>query len=710
MASSTFPFQHNVQAHLAIDYIEKTNAHLFITGKAGTGKTTFLKYIKKAASKRCVVVAPTGVAALNAEGVTIHSFFGLPFSPFVPNESNSNFQNHLSPKKIEVIQNVELLIIDEISMVRADILDAIDAALRHYRKDHSPFGGIQLVMIGDLHQLPPVVTEADRLILSSFYPGFYFFESHALKKLGFATIEFTQIYRQQDARFIELLNVVRENKLSGELLSLLKTRYIANFHSDEHIILTTHNNQAQQINNAFLSAINHSTHRYDAMIQGNFPESMFPTDAYLELKEGARVMFLKNDVSGEKLFYNGKIGIIESLHEKTISIRCEGESDPIMVQPMEWQNIHYVYNNEKREIEEEILGTFVQYPLKLAWAITIHKSQGLTFDKVIIDGKNAFAHGQIYVALSRCRSLEGVILSSMFNEQAIIVDAAVSHFMKVQKSKAPNEHSLALAEKEYFAKGVSELFDFSFFQIKWQMIVEAVQFNRDSLKEFDFDALNKANYIFNQQINRLNHEFLNWFSDELSSNDHDLSIFQNRIKTLIPQYLETFTEFTSLIKGLKIKSENKKLSSDIRLTKKELLKNLSLKIVCLELSKNGFSTQKYRQTVAAFERENKEKSKVVETDQKHSTSSQRLHQTLYSNIIAWRNAKSIELQKEPYDVLRQISVEKIVSLLPSSKKELASIKEIGNKRIEQFGDEILEIVTDYLMEQGLMNSPAVSIK
>lgn len=426
-----YSFQNNDKANLAIDYIENSNTHLYITGKAGTGKTTFLKYIKDHISKKCVVVAPTGVAALNAESVTIHSFFKLPYSPFVPSQEPKSFKNFISQKKIDIIKNLEVLIIDEISMVRADILDAIDAILRYYRKNQTPFGGIQLIMIGDLYQLPPVVTEEDRLILSEFYSNFYFFDSYALKKIGFKTIEFDYIYRQQDEQFINLLNAIRENKIDEKTYALLKTRHIENFQSFDHTMLTTHNQQAVQINDEFLRSIPHRLHSFEAIIHGNFPESMYPTERNLQLKVGARVMFLKNDTSDQKLYYNGKIGIVQEILDDAISILSEGESDLITIEPMEWQHIHYTFNADKKEIEEEVLGSFIQYPLKLAWAITIHKSQGLTFDKVIIDAKNAFTHGQIYVALSRCRSLKGLTLSSLFNKEAVIVDPAVVDFLKM---------------------------------------------------------------------------------------------------------------------------------------------------------------------------------------------------------------------------------------------------------------------------------------
>lgn len=700
MAPFTFSFQNNAQATLALRYIEKTNATIFITGKAGTGKTTFLKHIKETASKRCVVVAPTGIAALNAEGVTIHSFFGLPLSPFIPSEGKPNFKSHLSSKKMEVIRHIEMLIIDEISMVRADVLDAIDVSLRFYRKDSTPFGGVQLVMMGDLQQLPPVVTDEDRQILSPYYSNFYFFESVALKKIGFVTIEFEHIYRQKDPRFIELLNAVRDNQLNDDVTALLKSRYIPDFQSSDYIMLFTHNQQALQLNNDFLSAIKQPIHCYDAIIQGNFPESMFPTEQHLHLKKGARIMFLKNDPSGEKLYYNGKIGIVQAIDNESITILCDGETKPVSIQPMEWQNIHYVYNDEKKQIEEEILGSFTQFPLKLAWAITIHKSQGLSFDKVIIDAKNAFAHGQIYVALSRCRSLDGVILSTMFNQQTLVADPAVMHFMKQQKSRINDEQLLIKAENDYFRKEVFDLFDFSLFKVKWTTFISAILTDFEPITDDDIRKIKSITELFDQQVNVVNNQLLDQLQVDVENEGNDLSILQNHIKQSIPHYLVTLRKLSLSISTLKKIHKNKKATSNLITIQKELLEYLAQKMFYLEQSQDGFSPQKYKQAIRIVETQTKQTSNNDQANQKKQASA-RPNQQLYFSIMAWRNAKAVELDQEPYDILRQIAVEKIVSQLPATIKELSSIKELGNKRIQQYGDEILDIVTEYLYEQGL---------
>ena len=403
--------EQNQELRTAWDFVENTGRSIFLTGKAGTGKTTFLKKVMAGSRKRPIVVAPTGVAAINAGGVTIHSFFQLPFSPYVPGakvESKFDF----SKEKRKIIASMDLLIIDEISMVRADLLDAIDAVLRRFREHGQPFGGVQMLMIGDLAQLTPVVTPEDERILKPYYDTPYFFGSKALQQIDYVTIQLEHVYRQQDASFINILNEVRHGHPSQEVLGKLNSRVLLSPKlGDMAIRLTTHNNLANYYNESELQKLSGPAYTYRAEIKGTFPDYSYPTAEALVLKEGAQVMFVKNDPSGKHLYYNGRIGRVIEASEKRFTVYCEGDSEAIEVEPLEWENTRYTLNEKTREIEAEVMGTFKQLPLRLAWAITIHKSQGLTFDRAIIDANQSFAPGQVYVALSRCRTLEGLLLS-----------------------------------------------------------------------------------------------------------------------------------------------------------------------------------------------------------------------------------------------------------------------------------------------------------
>lgn len=403
----------NTQSLLAEEYVNNTGTSVFLTGKAGTGKTTFLKHICETTTKRCVIVAPTGVAAINAGGSTIHSFFQLPFSLFLPDvpeylsEYNAKGRMTLRKSKIDIIRSIELLIIDEISMVRADLLDAVDDRLRRYRRNSKPFGGVQLLMIGDLQQLPPIVSDEEMQYMRKVYPSPFFFNSLALKKLKYITIELTHVYRQPDREFVNLLNNIRQNNFDAETLEKLNSRYNPDFDpsdKEHYIRLTTHNRQADDINESKLESLKGKSRNFTARIEGNFPEYLYPAAAELKLKAGAQVMFVRNDPSPEKLYFNGKIVTVTGFSDEGI-VTNDAYGNEIIVTPTTWENTKYVINDESKEIESVVEGTFTQVPLRLAWAITIHKSQGLTFDKAIIDVGRAFTFGQTYVALSRCRTL-----------------------------------------------------------------------------------------------------------------------------------------------------------------------------------------------------------------------------------------------------------------------------------------------------------------
>lgn len=467
----------NPQLELAYDFLEYTGVNVFLTGKAGTGKTTFLRELKRRSPKRMIVVAPTGVAAINAGGVTIHSFFQLPFGPYVPGSSDTvergeklQYTHKFNREKINIIKTIDLLVIDEISMVRADLLDAVDDMLRRYRSKNEPFGGVQLLLIGDLQQLAPVVKEDEWALLKQHYASAFFFHSKALAATRYVAIELKHVYRQQDREFVDLLNRVRENRVDATVLGMLNRRYVPGFKpSDDegYITLTTHNHQAQRINDVKMAELSTRAYSFKAEVKDNFPTYSYPTEETLVLKQGAQVMFVKNDSSPEKRYYNGKIGKITAINDRSIEVVGKEDGLKIQVTPEEWTNTRYTLDEETREITETVEGTFKQYPLKTAWAITIHKSQGLTFERAIVDANAAFAHGQVYVALSRCKTFEGLVLSSPVTVRSLVSDGAIDEFVREAEQKEPNKEELQQARQSYFRELLLEQFDYE--TIRWRL-------------------------------------------------------------------------------------------------------------------------------------------------------------------------------------------------------------------------------------------------
>lgn len=420
----------NFELNVARFIVEKTDMSLFLTGKAGTGKTTFLRDVVRHTKKKCIVLAPTGIAAVNAGAMTIHSFFQFGLGPFVKGviEPKSDFR--INKSKLELIRNLQLLIIDEVSMVRADLMDHIDVELRRIRRNSKPFGGVQFLMIGDLQQLPPIAHGGEDDLLRQYYKTLYFFSSTALKSMKYSCIELKTVYRQTDGHFINILNHARECTLTNQDISDLNTRYIPDFSprpEDGYIRLMTHNRQVDYINATEMAKLDSHPFTFEAAVTGTFPEESYPTANSLTLKKGAQVMFIKNDP--ERRFINGTLGEIRSIDKNCIAVRLAESGKTIEVEPMEWQNIRYQFDDETKEISSKQIGRFKQYPLKAAWAITVHKSQGLTFDKAIIDVHAAFSPGQAYVALSRCRTLEGLVLSSPVSASVFMKDKAVDAYM-----------------------------------------------------------------------------------------------------------------------------------------------------------------------------------------------------------------------------------------------------------------------------------------
>jgi hypothetical protein len=501
---------------LAADFVAYTSKCIFLTGRAGTGKTTFLKHIRKSTHKNTVVVAPTGVAAINAGGVTIHSFFQLPFTPFVPFSHHTAgreslydcftlLQNlRIDNEKRGIFRELDLLIIDEVSMVRADVLDAIDVILRHFRKkEHVPFGGVQVLFIGDLLQLPPVVQPSEWNVLKEYYTSPFFFDARVTREADPVYIELKKIYRQNDPHFISLLNKVRNNEMTVHDIELLNERFDPAFtppDGEGYVTLTTHNSKADAINLAAIGRLPGKAVTFEGSVEGEFPEKNFPTDRVLTLKEGAQIMFIKNDTERVRRYYNGKIGIIKSIGTGKITVVFPGESEALEVTKETWTNVRYSLNHNTRQVEEEVLGAFTQYAIRLAWAITIHKSQGLTFQKVIIDAGNSFAAGQVYVALSRCTSLSGIVLYSRIHKNAIRLDDRVMEFSEEERTAEQLLPVLEVEQRQYRVSRLLDVFSWGIAKDELALFLAFIENKKQIDKERAHEVISQAQAVVDAQI------------------------------------------------------------------------------------------------------------------------------------------------------------------------------------------------------------------
>lgn len=710
--------QTNPQLQLAADFVHYTNENIFLTGKAGTGKTTFLKQLKKLSPKRMVVVAPTGVAAINAGGVTIHSFFQISFGPQVPHEPGKERAvavddersvaagiKRFNREKINIIRSIDLLVIDEISMVRADLLDAIDEVLCRFRDRRKPFGGLQLLMIGDLQQLSPIVKDEEWNILKNYYDTAYFFSSRALKQSGFVPIELREIFRQKDEEFISLLNKIRENQLDSVTLDQLNKRYLPNFQpndSEGYITLTTHNYQSQQINAEKLQNLRSPKAVFSASLEGDFPEYLYPTDPKLELKTGAQVMFVKNDTAAEKRYFNGKIGKIVSMDDESIEVKCPDDQYSITVTPVEWQNIRFKLNEQSQEIDEEVIGKFIQFPLKLAWAITIHKSQGLTFEKAIIDARQSFAHGQVYVALSRCKTLSGMVLRTPIEVYSVKNDHTVLGFSKEVESNQPGEAQLMAARKTYQLHLMTDLFDFRYLQSQMKyclrQLVEQQQTISGNLRELIAgmsDAV-QSNLItvsekFNAQLQQI----------AANTNQPETDpVFQERIQKAAVYYrskLQLFVE-EPLAKS-SFDTDNKATRKLIADVLDKIERELAMKKACLNAVTDGFELRKYLEAKAKASIEMPKQS----TSTKHFKTDETLlkYPVFYHELRRWRDEKSFKENIPVIRVFSQKTLLLIANNLPSTLAELKNTKGFGQVKLQKFGNEILNMCINFRKMEGL---------
>jgi hypothetical protein len=698
----------NPELKLAYGFLQDTGENVFLTGKAGTGKTTFLHNFKKSSPKRTIVLAPTGVAAINAGGVTIHSFFQLPFGPQIPGakrEAGASAGNYhkLSRDKLNIIKSMDLLIIDEISMVRADLLDGVDQVLRKFRDHNKPFGGVQLLLIGDIHQLAPVVKDDEWEILRSYYETPYFFGSKALKQSNYITIELKRVYRQSDQDFINILNKIRDSEADSSVLGLLNKRYCGGFSvdSDGAIILTTHNFQAQKINEQKMKQLSTKPVIFTARIEGEFPEYSYPADNHLTLKVGAQVMFIKNDSSAEKRYFNGKIGVVQSIEDDVVKVVCQGEKSAIDVETETWQNMKYCLNKETGAIEEAVIGTFTQYPLRAAWAITIHKSQGLTFDKVFVDAAAAFAHGQVYVALSRCRTLEGLTLTSPLSRRVLISDKSVSEFNKKADENKPDENILFRTRITYQQTLVRELFDFSPIKRGLGYILKIMNENKMSIHSSIMEKFESINKEFHCSIVNVTEKFNLQITQYLSKGEdvEKNEPLQERIKKGALYFKEKIQScMIDLLPG-KIDIDNKEVRKSLEDALKRLNDDIKRKTACLETCKEGFSTKAYLQAraMASIEKPAAMK-KDFDFDEESGAEE---HPGLYRMLKSWRNEKARQIDLPHYMVLPYKVMADICSRLPESMSELKSIKGMGKKKLNNYGADLLEIVGQYRKENGI---------
>lgn len=595
-------YQLNSELNMARRLVEETGVNLFLTGKAGTGKTTFLRHLRTTSSKRMVVLAPTGVAAINAQGSTIHSFFQLPFSPYIPGKGFVETERrhyNFSREKRRIISSLDLLVIDEISMVRPDTLDAIDSVLRRFRNPDKPFGGVQLLLIGDLRQLAPVVNPAEWKFLSDYYKSEYFFESRALAESGMVTIELTNVYRQNDPGFIEILNAVREGLVTPDIIARINQRYIPNFTPSDkegYIRLTTHNRMADEINLHRLNSLNTTSATYSAQISGSFPESSFPTDAMLTLKIGAQVMFIKNDTGSDRQYYNGMLGHIIELTEDSVTVLPSDGGEKIVVSRVEWDNSKYIIDEKTKEIRQEVEGTFTQFPLRLAWAITIHKSQGLTFDRAVIDAGASFAPGQTYVALSRCRTLDGLVLGQMIPLTSVKIDQKVDSFIHNCAANRPDGTDIDRYRNEYTRYLLAELFDFRSIKIAFDDFHRAVTEYIIPLYPEYFELFKTGAERMSQKIYAVGTKFIRFYAstpvnpDDVEKNNAFIEKIRGGCRYFIPE----LKEILHLISGMHVSLDNAQYVKRLENAYDTLKFQLDAKIGTLNrLANTDFSPKTY---------------------------------------------------------------------------------------------------------------------
>ena len=695
----------NKELDLAWEFVNNTNRSIFLTGKAGTGKTTFLHRLKTQSLKRLVVIAPTGVAAINAKGVTIHSFFQIPFGPILPDtdlDNPTSFNRKFNKTKINIIKSMDLLVIDEISMVRADLLDGIDRTLRRFRTKNKVFGGVQVLMIGDLQQLSPVIKENEWHLLKKYYSNGFFFSSHAYQECDAVTIELKHIYRQENPTFIQILNEIRNNALSASSAKELNKRYIADFSPKPnagYISLTTHNTKADTTNKFELDKLKTKSFIYNAKVEGKFPEFSYPNSDTLELKVGAQVMFIKNDTSQDKRYFNGKIGTITHLTKEEVTVQCVDDDFKIVTKAELWENINYTVDKDTKAITEDKIGSFTQIPLRLAWAITIHKSQGLTFEKAIIDAGSAFAHGQTYVALSRCKSLEGLVLKSKISSNQIITDTHVITFNKNAEANEPDQAVLERSQKMFQLDLIAEVFAFYEFMYPVNRILDIFYKNRTSIEgKVEHEMVTIKNTVtnllkvgngFNAQLRTLAEE------EQLPESN---SIIQERFKKAITYFKDQIeSNIGTALKTFSFTTDNQAVGNDIS-------KNIDV-IETLYDSKlfyfNGLSSDFTTKTLLELRAKSVFLAKDKPRKSRKSVVDGTINVELFELLRVLRNEIATAQDLVHFQVFTQKSLYEMCEVLPVTKDELLNVNGMGATRVEKYGSAILEVIRDYCDENDI---------
>ena len=729
----------NEELELAHNYACYTHRNIFLTGKAGTGKTTFLRRLSMETHKRKVVVAPTGVAAINAGGSTIHSFFQLAPGLYLPDgqvvggrETRSRFA--ISRHKLNIIRSLDLLVIDEISMVRADLLDAVSDALCRIRHNDSPFGGVQLLLIGDLQQLAPVTTDDEWVVLQHYYDTPYFFSSHALQQTDFTYIELKKVYRQEDQQFVDLLNRVRSGKLDPPAVATLNSRYMPAFQppdGEDWITLVTHNYQARHLNEQHMAALPSPSVTFQARVSGEFPQMSYPTEERLELKVGAQVMFCKNDPSAAKAYFNGKIGRVEELKDDSVTVVCRqtdtsgegGHWERITVGMLTWENTRYVSEVGTGQIKEERIGTFTQIPLRTAWAITIHKSQGLTFDHAIINAGRAFSYGQVYVALSRCRTMEGLILSTPITSDLITVDPEVIYFGEEALSRIPTPATFSRDRRMFIEELLCSIFDFRAISMRLRSYVRfASEYTGYLFPAYSQAAAACASQLdaqlfsvgvrFQQQIRSLM---------PLSESYDDNQVLQERISKGLEYYCrETPRILGEFMEMDRPDTDNKNyaevLSREYELLQAAYTEKMAIFVACLP----GFSLDRYWDAKAKASMAQSDMPSGKSTGRKTPGSRRRKaecstvddssrrkggraaksevdyssirNQELYNAIRSWRKEVARERHLPDGYILQLKAVIGITNLQPKNLDELMSVPGVGAIIVKEYGTQLLNLV------------------
>lgn len=681
---------------LAFRFVTETNENIFLTGKAGTGKTTFLKYLQTQSSKNMIVAAPTGVAAINAGGITLHSLFQLPLHPYLPTKNNKEAlleKLKFNRQKQLLLRKLELLVIDEISMVRCDTMDAIDTILKSVRRNYQePFGGVQLLAIGDLYQLPPVAQRHEWDILREYYSSPFFFESHAVKEQMPILIELEKIYRQKEDSFVTLLNQIRNNQLDQDGFEQLHQRYRPGFrpaNDEKYITLTSHNNQAEVINHRELHKLTGNSQTYHAEIEGEFPENSYPAEGQLILKEGAQVMFLKNDVLAKR-YFNGKIGVVKEIKESCVIVDCDGVD--IQVWPEVWENTRYSLNKTDEKLEQEVIGTFSQLPLRLAWAITIHKSQGLTFEQVIIDAGAAFSSGQVYVALSRATRLDGIILSSKIPPAAIINNESVRKGQENLRVKGSLAERFVGARQIFTQQLLEEIFAFEEAYQQVKKLKSAIITHREKLnakgepwleKVFeDVESSRNVGLKFIQQVGSYLRE-----EPVVEKN----SALLERIKLASAHFLPIFSDLENETFRHPIETEYRESATVVNQYLSEFYLAVLKSKYYLEYCNASFSISDFLKHKMNWKVPNFQIN-VYASGNNHEDAPD---DALFRELKNWRDEICQQTGAPIYMVANQEALREICELLPISKEHLLQVKGFGHAKVSKYGDDILAIVQQY---------------